>query len=97
MSDAPATAYVRGAGGAIFEMDIPTAGMALERWEAALEKGELTIVDHAHWVERGDGSKYLVAGPGDHAPAAKKRSAKKPAGDDTAAAESNAPDDSVEP
>ena len=61
-NDTPASVFVRGTGGAIFEMDVPTYGHALERWDQALAKGDLAIVADAHWVERGDGSKYLVAG-----------------------------------
>ena len=65
----PETVFVLGTGGGIIEMDVPTRGHALERWEQALAKGDLTIVPEAHWVTRPDGSKYLVAG----APAKVKR------------------------
>lgn len=54
------TVFVRGAGGALFEMDVPTRGHALERYDEAIRKGDLTIVAEAHWVERADGSRYLV-------------------------------------
>jgi len=54
------TVFVRGAGGALFEMDVPTAGHALERYEEAIRKGDLSVVPHAEWVERADGSRYLV-------------------------------------
>jgi len=62
MSDTPDTAFVRGSGGGLLEVDIPTKGHALERWREALAKGDLSIVEKAHWVERADGSKYLVEG-----------------------------------
>lgn len=39
------TVLVRGPGGWVFEMDIPTADPQLERYQAALAKGELRIVD----------------------------------------------------
>ncbi len=54
------TVFVRGEGGAIFEMDVPTGGHALERYEEGLRKGTLTVVPAAEWVERADGSRYLV-------------------------------------
>jgi len=54
------TVFVRGEGGALFEMDVPKAGHALERYEEGLRKGLLTIVPNAEWVERADGSRYLV-------------------------------------
>lgn len=54
------TVFVRGTGGAIFEMDVPTFGHAKERFDQAIEKGELALVPVAEWVERDDGSKYLV-------------------------------------
>ena len=54
------TVFARGAGGALFQMDVPKAGHALERWEEALRKGDLTIVPAAEWVARADGSRYLV-------------------------------------
>lgn len=54
------TVFVRGQGGTIFEMDVPEFGHAKERFDQALAKGELALVAAAEWVERGDGSKYLV-------------------------------------
>ena len=57
------TVFVRGAGGALFEMDVPTAGHALERYEEAIRKGDLSVVPHAEWVERADGSRHLVVPP----------------------------------
>lgn len=54
------TVFVRGEGGAIFEMDVPTSGHALERYEEGLRKGTLSIVPEAEWVTRADGSRYLV-------------------------------------
>jgi hypothetical protein len=83
MSDTPDTVFVRGTGGAIFEMDIPTNTQARERYDAAIEKGDLVIVPAAHWVERGDGSKYLVAGEPEGAakPKASRSRAPRPAPD----------------
>lgn len=54
------TVFVRGTGGTIFEMDVPTFGHAKERFDQALEKGDLQLVPAAEWVTRDDGSKYLV-------------------------------------
>jgi len=54
------TVFVRGAGGALFEMDVPKSGHALERYEEAIRKGDLSVVPHAEWVERADGSRHLV-------------------------------------
>ena len=54
------TVFVRGAGGTLFEMDVPKAGHPLERWEEAIRKGDLTIVPVAEWVTRADGSRFLV-------------------------------------
>lgn len=59
---APETVFVRGTGGALFEMDVTTRGHALERYDEAIRKGDLTIVAEAHWVERADGSRHLVEG-----------------------------------
>lgn len=59
----PETVFVAGSGGAIFEMDVPRAGTpAAERFDQAIAKGDLTVIPAAFWVDRGDGSKYLVAG-----------------------------------
>ncbi|HQY16226.1 MAG TPA: hypothetical protein PLQ10_15985 [Ilumatobacteraceae bacterium] len=67
-----ATVFVRGAGGTIFEMDVPTEGtMARETWDGRLAKGELQIVDEAHWVEHADGTAHLVAGKAPAAPKGK--------------------------
>ena len=58
-----ATVYVLGSGGTLFEMDVPAEGsMAREKWDGRLSKGELQIVDEAHWVEHADGTSHLVAG-----------------------------------
>lgn len=57
------TVFVRGAGGSIFEMDVPTQGMALARWEEKLAKGELFLVDEAHWVDVDPTTRKLVEGP----------------------------------
>lgn len=59
----PETVFVVGSGGAIFEMDVPRAGTpAAERFDQAIAKGDLTVIPAAFWVDRGDGSRYLVAG-----------------------------------
>ena len=67
----PDTVFVLGSGGAIFEMDVPRAGTpAAERFDQAIAKGDLTVLPAAYWVDRADGSKYLVAGtPEAHAEA----------------------------
>lgn len=55
--------FVLGSGGGIFEMDVPRPGTsAAERFDQAVAKGDLTVIPSAYWVDRGDGSKYLVAG-----------------------------------
>lgn len=57
MSD---TVVVRGSGGAIFEMDIPTAGPARELFDQQLARGDISIVNApTEWVEV-DGAKKLV-------------------------------------
>ncbi len=81
--EAPQTVFVRGSGGSIFEMDVPTKGMALERYEQALAKGDLTVVPFAHWVDGLDGARHLVA---DEAPAVEPA---KPAPKGKPAAQSN--------
>ncbi len=53
------TVFVRGTGGTIFEMDVPESGHARERFDQALAKGELVVIEHAVWVERPDGSRHL--------------------------------------
>jgi len=84
-----ATAFVRGSGGGLLEMDIPTSGHALERWEEALRKGDLSIVPSAEWVTLDDGSRHLVVtDTADKAPVteegqkAKTQKAKTPATDE---------------
>lgn len=65
------TVFVRGQGGSIFEMDVPSEGSAArETWDARVDKGELTIVPEAEWVDRGDGTSYLVVKTKRAAPAA---------------------------
>lgn len=55
------TVVVRGSGGALFEMDVPTRGQAAELWAEKLAKGELVIVDApTRWVEDPDGTRRLV-------------------------------------
>lgn len=67
-----ATVYVLGSGGTLFEMDVPAEGsMARETWDGRLAKGELQIVDEAHWVEHADGTAHLVAGKAPAAPKGK--------------------------
>lgn len=67
-----ATVYVLGSGGTLFEMDVPAEGsMARETWDGRLAKGELRIVDEAHWVEHADGTAHLVAGKAPAAPKGK--------------------------
>ena len=34
------TVFARGVGGALFELDVPKSGHALERWEEAIRKGD---------------------------------------------------------
>ena len=54
------TVVVRGAGGAIIEMDVPASGHALERWNEMLAKGDLVIVeDPVEWVDAGEGATQL--------------------------------------
>ena len=56
----PEVVVVRGSGGVLYEMDVPTRGHALERWEEAFAKGDLTIVtDPVEWVDVGDGVRQL--------------------------------------
>ena len=57
------TVIVRGEGGALFEMDVPTEGHRLELWEHNLTTGRLTVLpsDAAEWVEDADGTRHLVA------------------------------------
>lgn len=67
-----ATVYVLGSGGTLFEMDVPAEGsMARETWDGRLAKGELQIVDEAHWVEHADGTAHLVEGKAPAAPKGK--------------------------
>lgn len=39
------TVVVRGSGGAVFEMDVPTSGSALARWDDQIAKGDLVVID----------------------------------------------------
>lgn len=41
------TVFVRGAGGAIFQMDVPTNPHQREAWDAKLERGELVVIPDA--------------------------------------------------
>ena len=67
-----ATVYVLGSGGTLFEMDVPAEGsMARETWDGRLAKGELQIVDEAHWVVPVNGTAHLVAGKAPAAPKGK--------------------------
>ena len=63
------TVFIRGAGGAIFEMTVPTAPHALELWEEKIAKGEHTVIENAVWADRPDGSKYLIVPDEPSAPA----------------------------
>lgn len=38
------TVMVRGRGGAVYEMDVPTAGHALDRWQEKIANGDLEIL-----------------------------------------------------
>lgn len=72
------TVFVRTEGGTILEMDVPAEGtMARDAWQMRFDKGELALIEAAHWVKRGDGSSHLVEG--DVAPAKKKRADEDPA------------------
>lgn len=46
------TVFVRGTGGAIFQMDVPTNVHARERWDASIEKGDLVVLPADEIVER---------------------------------------------
>lgn len=70
------TVFVRGTGGAIFEMDIPTSLHARERFDQQVAKGDLTVIPHAVWVERADGSRYLTVPVTEEADGAPKKPAK---------------------
>lgn len=46
------TVFVRGTGGAIFEMDVPFEGSSQrELFDEKLASGDLTIVEAAEWVD----------------------------------------------
>lgn len=85
------TVIVRGTGGALFEMDVPAGGFALERYQQSIAKGDLTVVtEPTEWVERGDGSKFLrIVGQGQpkRTPADAKPKRRGKAADDQATAE----------
>lgn len=77
------TLFVLGSGGGILEMDVPRAGTpTAERFDQAVAKGELTVIPSAYWVDRGDGSKYLVAGTPEAAKPAVKGKPAAPQSDD---------------
>lgn len=60
MSTEPATVFVRGTGGTIFEMDVPTGVHTRELFDGKLAKGELTLIENpCEWVERPDGSRFV--------------------------------------
>lgn len=74
------TIFVLGSGGGILEMDVPRADTpAAERLEQAIAKGDLTVIPAAYWVERPDGSKYLVAGTSEASDGAPTMPARPPA------------------
>ena len=86
------TIIVRGAGGTIFEFDVPAEGShAFERFDAQLKSGELTEV-RAEWVERVYGadkdgrplvSRHLVEVT-DESPVPAKKAARAKADDESA-------------
>lgn len=56
----PETVVVRGSGGSLFEMDVPTRGHAAELWVEKIAKGDLLVVtDPVEWVDAGDGARKL--------------------------------------
>jgi hypothetical protein len=59
----PEVVVVRGSGGAIFEMDVPTRAHAAELFAERIASGELVIVtDPVEWVEvPGGGRKLMLA------------------------------------
>lgn len=62
----PETVFVAGSGGSLFEMDVPRPGTpAAERFDQAIDKGDLTVIPAAYWVEHADGSRHLRAGSPD--------------------------------
>ena len=55
------TVVVRGAGGTLFEMDVPAGGTLLDTWNEKIASGELVIVTApVKWVDGLDGAKHLV-------------------------------------
>lgn len=74
--------FVRTTSGVILEMDVPDKGHALDRWNEAIKKGDLTVIPHAEWVTRPNGSRHLVVPqPAEDAPkkAAKAKTTEAPA------------------
>lgn len=72
VESAPTTVFVRGSGGGILEMDVPTEPSALERFDASVAKGDLLVLDSST-VEKVDvsGGGYVWAEiPRDDAPVA---------------------------
>lgn len=67
------TVIVRTAGGTFMAMDVPDEGHARERFDAAVEKGDLTVVDPAtvELVTDADGTSRYVATELDLEPPAK--------------------------
>lgn len=57
------TVVVRSVSGVLFEMDVPAAGHARERWDGQIANGELTVVtDPVVWVEvPGGGARLQLA------------------------------------
>lgn len=85
------TAFFIGAGGGIFEMDVPDAdSMARERWDQQIEKGELRELDpdQVRWDEYTYGAdkndkplvsrRLVLVTPDDDTPAKPARSSKPP-------------------
>jgi len=71
------TVVVRSDSGVLFEMDVPTGVLALERYEQAIASGRLVVVDTpVKWVDGPEGSKFLVDVEPEPAAEARKRGRK---------------------
>lgn len=89
------TVFVMGAGGSIYEMDIPRDPHGVERFEADLAKGNLRVIDSST-VEKADspGGGYVWRVAAEPAPKAKGGRKPKP---DTATAEGDTPEGETTP
>jgi len=57
----PEVVVVRGEGGGLLEMTVPTRGHAAEIFAEKVAKGDLVIVtDPVEWVDAGDGARKLA-------------------------------------